>query len=250
MENINDNETIEEKILQAMKVTKKDLAGDFSNAISKTNTNGIYANVWARRSDVDVELLKNDDNAEVLHISRGPLWQIDPVLDLKSGILYLPMSRNNLTIVRRKFEKNNQSHHYGFTFSSLNFGFEAPHDEQLELVPLTDAEKEEQREYKEKDLRRMLGSLLPKVKHSAIVVVEYVNGEAITAELEVYNAKFELVETKDLTKMLHSSIGSNRKPVDNGVVKPKVKKVPAKKKINVSLKKGISKTNAEDLSKK
>lgn len=92
-------------ILQAMSITEIDVIDDFEGSISKSNKNGIFFNVWARRSDFLDDYFEKFENIEIFHIQRTKLWQIDPVFNRSTGNLYLLFTDKTLSQVKRKHLK-------------------------------------------------------------------------------------------------------------------------------------------------
>lgn len=64
------NKTVVESILKAMCVGMDYLEDNWKKGISKTNKNGIYGAVWAKRSDILEREFKDSSDINVLHIPR------------------------------------------------------------------------------------------------------------------------------------------------------------------------------------
>ena len=191
-----------EGILHAMSITGKDVIDDFEEAISKSNKNGLYASVWARRSD-DLEAQFSEfDEIEVFHIKRTSLWQIDPVFDRCNGVLYLLFSANNLSQVRKKYMKKGESSHYSFSFLLKNIGLLPMDNEQLEFIPVANEEIEKLNLKRQKDIKKMIGEDASNIKNVKIVSVTYHEGEAIEALLQEYTPEFLLSSERDISDLL------------------------------------------------
>lgn len=190
-------------ILHAMSITEKDVIDDFKNSISKTNKNGLYPNVWARRSDDLESQFEMHSEIEVLHIERTKLWQIDPVFDKENGNLYLLFSQPNLSRVRKRYITKGVSSHYSISFLLKNIGLLPMDGENVELVPFTEEEIEKQHIKKNQEIEKMIGKYAELVKKVIMVSVSYHDGEAIAASLEEYTPNFELSAEVDLSDMLN-----------------------------------------------
>lgn len=188
-------------ILQAMKVTKEHLADDFKLSISKTNENGLNHNVWARRSDELESYFKNDDDIIVLHIKRSSLWQIDPVFDKKTGILYVQFTDKTLESILRKFKKEKDITHYIFSLLLKVSGKLPLSGEQMEFA-LDDNVIEKRDERRKQDNSKMLGVLESDVKDIKIISVTYHENLAIYAQMIEYTSNFELSRERDISNLL------------------------------------------------
>ena len=224
--------------LSAMKQGKEDIRGGFQQAISKTNENGLAQSVWAYRSDYLEYNIPNNCTGKVLHIKRGTLWQIDPVLDQKNGILYIPMTANNMEIVSKKCQRNRKAHHYGNSFNFLNGELVPMADVviQQELIPLTDDEKDAEKVRKSKDLTKMLKADIDLVKYAVFVVVDYMDDKPIYASVNVYNTDFVLSETRDVSNRLFDSVSGDRNTVLPATETKKKSKVMVHEKLRVKIK--------------
>lgn len=184
-----------------MKVTKEHLADDFKLSISKTNENGLNHNVWARRSDELESYFKNDDDIIVLHIKRSSLWQIDPVFDKKTGILYVQFTDKTLESILRKFKKEKDITHYIFSLLLKVSGKLPLSGEQMEFA-LDDNVIEKRDERRKQDNSKMLGVLESDVKDIKIISVTYHENLAIYAQMIEYTSNFELSRERDISNLL------------------------------------------------
>lgn len=191
-----------EGILHAMSITNKDVVDDFEEAISKSNKNGLYASVWARRSDDLEAQFSKFDEIEVFHIKRTSLWQIDPVFDRSNGVLYLLFSANNLSQVRKKYMKKGESTHYSVSFLLKNIGLLPMDNEQLEFIPIANEEIEELNLKRQKDIEKMIGKDASNIKNVKMVSVTYHEDEAIAALLQEYTSDFLLSSERDISDLL------------------------------------------------
>lgn len=205
-----DNDEVYRKILHAMCITKKDIKDDFSAAISKSNKNGIYPSVWARRSDDLEKQFSNFQNVEVLHIERSKLWQIDPVFDKTTGILYLLFSAQNLKIIRNRYLKKGIRTHYSISLLLKNEHI-LPEHSQTSLFPIQKKDQDKEKERRLKDTQKLLGENADNVQKVVFVSVNYLNDEAIDAELLTYNYNFILCERENISELLETSF-----TIDNG----------------------------------
>lgn len=196
---------IVEGILHAMSITSADIQNDFENSISKNNHNGLLQNVWGRRCDDLIKQFAQLADIEVLHIRRTKLWQIDPVFNRSTAILYLLFSDINLKKVRNKYIKKGTSAHYSVSFLLKNEGFLPKSSEQIELISLSQKELENEEQRKQRDIEKMLGDNAELVREVVMISVSYSEGQAVSATQLLYTTKFELVEEKDISDMLVTS---------------------------------------------
>ena len=203
-------------ILHAMSITEQDVIDDFKGSISKTNRNGLYFNVWARRSDDLEDQFENFPEIEILHIKRTKLWQIDPVFNRENGNLYFLFSDKNLAQIRNKYIKKGSSSHYSVSFLLKNIGLLPIENENIELIPFTEEEIEEQNTKRQKDIEKMIGNDAELVKKVIMVSVSYHEGEAIAALRQEYTSNFELSSETDISYMLDISYSGDNIMDDEG----------------------------------
>lgn len=211
------------KMLDAMSFTELDLLEDFKQSISKSNVNGISQAVWARRSDILVEHFKNNMNMEVLHIKRSPFWQIDPILNLETGVLYLLFSESNLEKVRRDFIKRGLTTHYAYIFLQRSLSIDAIDGSNIELFPIEKA-SDEMEQKRNKEICKMLGIFADECKDIVFVSVTYYAKIAIAASVKKFTPEFRLSEEHDVSNLLSvdykddlmPSIGSKGEELNNG----------------------------------
>lgn len=196
------NEKVIKGILHAMSITAKDVKDDFASSISRSNDNGLYSAVWARRSDDLENQFHPYSEITVFHIKRTTLWQIDPVFDRNTGILYLLFSDTNLEQVRKKFIRTGKSNHYSVSFLLKNIGLLPMETEQTELFSLTTEEILAANMRKQQDIEKMLGKDAEFVNKIVIVNVAYHEDEAIAALFQEYTDGFELSSQMDVSHML------------------------------------------------
>lgn len=196
---------IVEGVLHAMSITSADIQYDFENSISKNNHNGLPQAVWSSRCDDLIKQFVQLADIEVLHIQRTKLWQIDPVFNRSTGVLYLLFSDINLKKVRNKYIKKGTSTHYSVSFLLKNAGFLPKSNEQIELIPLSQEELENEEQRKQKDIEKMLGDNAELVREVVMISVSYSEEQAVSATQLLYTPKFELVEEKDISDMLITS---------------------------------------------
>lgn len=194
-------EEVIRKILSAMSHTELDLLEDYKESISKSNTNGIYQAVWARRSDLLVESFKNDKEIEVLHIQRSSLWQIDPVLNTKSGVLYLMFSDKNLEKVRKDYIKRGVTTHYAYLFLQRSLARETIENTNVELIPFEET-SEDMKENRNREICKMLGIFAEEFKDIVFVSTTYYDKMAIAATVKRFTPEFQLSEEYDVSDML------------------------------------------------
>lgn len=187
-------------ILKAMAITSRDLRDSWEKEISNNNNNGLPAAVWAKRCESLTNDFNNEEDIDVLHIKRGGLWQIDPVFDTTTGVLYLLFNSDSLYLIKRKYFKNSISRHYSVSLLLMNEGLITESNEQLELFPANN--EEEQRKFKIEEINKMLGKNAENVKSVVIVSADYYSNTMIEARLELYTPNFSLVEVYDVTKLI------------------------------------------------
>lgn len=191
------------KCLDVMSFTTRHLEQDFKAVISETSKNGIFQNVWARRSHMLRDLFENSAIWKVLHIKRG-IWQFDPILNLETGELIAFFSKSNFRTIRNQYFKNGVSTHYTLSLLLKNEGLYP--EQEVEQLSLFDADSSESKR-KETDLVRMLGEYCENVTKIRFLVVDYVGQEAVSASLEDYTPQFLLVNSVDVSNLLPSSAG-------------------------------------------
>lgn len=197
-----DNRLICNLILQALKISKKDVISDFEAAISTANYNGLPQVVWARRAQILENLFVTVPNVHMLHIKRG-FWEINPIFDALNGTLYLTSTKTNFINVRNKYQEKGTSTHYIYSLLMYNIGL-VPQTTEIELFPVKGGN--EQRILSN---QKMLGENYDKVKRVYVIVVDYSADKAIEAEQLLLNDKYELVNKVDLTAMLQANHGDN-----------------------------------------
>lgn len=206
---IKEQEVIE-GILRAMSITEIDVIDDFEGSISKSNKNGIFFNVWARRSDFLDDHFSELDDIEVFHIQRTKLWQIDPVFNRSTGNLYLLFTDKTLAQVKRKYLKKGTSTHYSVSFLLKNLDLLPLDGENVELFPFTEEEVGKENQRRQKDIEKMLGKNAEHVKKVIMISVSYHESEAIAALMQEYTKNFELSAETDISYMLNTSyVGDN-----------------------------------------
>lgn len=229
-----ENQDILSRMLQAMTVTKSDIADDFAKAISDVNQNGIYSAVWARRCKVLVEQFSGNNNVIILHIKRRGIWQIDPVFDKTTETLYLLFAKDNLKAVQAKYFKNGYSTHYLVSLLLKNDGLYSENEKvQLSLFDEFPSEKER----KQKDVQKMLGNQTELVKRVRCLAVDYYRNEAIGAQLYDYTSNFQLVNVEDVSVLLPANVDS----INTAVISNSKKVVQQEKQMLVTLKTSIKK---------
>ncbi|CCW41713.1 hypothetical protein SAIL_6960 [Streptococcus agalactiae ILRI112] len=191
------------KCLDVMSFTTRNLEQDFKAAISETSQNGIFQNVWGRRSDMLRDLFKNSSIWKVLHIKRG-IWQFDPVLNIETGELIAFFSKNNFRTIRNQYFKKGTSTHYSLSLLLKNEGLYP--EQEAKQLSLFDTDNSELKR-KKSDLARMLGEDCDRVTKIRFLVVDYVGQEAVSALLEDYTSQFLSVSSADVSQLLPSSVG-------------------------------------------
>lgn len=188
-------------IIKAMKITKKDVIDDFRNGISDVNYNGLSQAVWARRAKVLERAFRNLPEYKMLHIKRG-FWEINPIFNLKTGELYLLMSKDNLQRIKDKYYRLGTTSHYSYDFLLYNQKL-IPEVTNMDLFP---SENDEEKRMLEN--QKMLGTNYEKVSRVYLVVVDYYANEPIDAKRLLLNDSYQLIEEVDLNDMLHESVNS------------------------------------------
>lgn len=194
-------EEVLKKMLDAMSFTDLDLLEEYKQFISKSNVNGISQAVWARRSDILVEHFKNYSNMKVLHIKRSPFWQIDPILNLETGVLYLLFSESNLDKVRRDFINRGLTTHYAYLFLQRSLATEIIDGSNLELFPMEKA-SDEMEVKRNKEICKMLGIFAEECKDIVFVSVTYYDKIALAASAKKFTPEFQLSEEHDISHLL------------------------------------------------
>ena len=216
--------SVVQSILKALSFTEKDLAEDYRQSISKSSRNGLSQAVWAKRSDILDDEFENCSDIEVLHVPRTKIWQIDPVFDQANGVLYLLFSTNTLYAVKKRFQIHGKYTHYSVSLLLLNAGKEALDGEQLTLFSMSDEDTEKMTSRRKADILKIVGERGEKIKDVIVVHSSYLNGEAISAEVAVFNDNFELCEATDVSNMLES--GYDISSEENTVVTHKTPSTP------------------------
>ncbi len=185
------------KILRAMSITVRDVKDSWQKEISEYSSNGLFQSVWAKRCDSLIRDFSSDEGVKVLHFKRG-IWQVDSVFDKETGTLYLLFNSKTLDSIKKQYFKG-ESNHYSVSLLLKNEGLLIEHEEQLELFPIDD---ESQRNFKIREINKMLGNNAENVKSVVMVNVEYHSEAAIEAKLELYSPTFELLNYYDVTDLL------------------------------------------------
>ena len=204
-----DKEAVQ-KMLKAMSFTGLDLIGDFKEAISRTSQNGLSQAVWAKRSDILENQFKDDEHMEVLHIPRSSLWQIDPVLNLKTGVLYLFFSEKNLEKVQKDYTKKGLTTHYAYIFLQRSLSKKIMGGSNMELIPLE--KSDESTKKRNEKIVKMLGDFSNKCKDIIFISVSYFDNMAIAASVNKYTSEFLLSEKHDVSDMLSISYKGDSTP--------------------------------------
>ncbi|MGX7198085.1 DUF5986 family protein [Enterococcus olivae] len=204
-------------ILQAMSITEIDVIDDFEGSISKSNKNGIFFNVWARRSDFLDDYFEKFEDIEVFHIQRTKLWQIDPVFNRSTGNLYLLFTDKTLSQVKRKYLKKGTSTHYSFSFLLKNLELLPLDGENVELFTFPEDETAKEDQRRQKDIEKMIGRDAEHVKKVIMINVSYHESEAIAALVQEYTKNFELSTETDVSYMLNTSYFGDNNMEDEGI---------------------------------
>lgn len=206
-----ENEEVIDPILQAMKVTRRDVIDDFKVAISDVNTNGLPQAVWARRAKVLVSFFKDNNRIKVLRIRRG-FWEINPVFNTETGELYLLSSKDNFKNIKNKYLKDGTSTHYTYDLLIYNSGL-LPVTSEVTLFPNNDDDEKRITEN-----QKMLGEWYENVKKVYIITVDYIVDEAIEASCLLLNDQYAMVDEINLTPLLHDNASESSDDKLSGIV--------------------------------
>lgn len=221
------NSKIIDAVVETMSITAKDLLPSFKIAISQYNNNGLSANVWAHRGDVITDKFQGNEDINVLHISRGSLWQFEAILDQQNNELYIMINENNLRKLKMKFKKEHFSNHYLYSFLHYNNSYNSS-DTQLEL--LDDEYKKKNEERRINDCHKMLADYADKVDKIIVVSFGYVQDIITNGKIELFDGQYNEVDSIDISNKIielnktpeEKALGVNKKK-KNAITKPLVK---------------------------
>lgn len=197
------NKDIVKKLCQAMDYTLTDFRPIYEQAISEVNDNGIRAALWAKRADILTHDFEPNEEIKVLHVKRGNLWQIDPVADLDNGDLYVLMSLKNLKERIREAKQKHFSTHYLYSLILKNSYIKVKQQEELALFSIySNEEQEENAVYRQEDCDRILGNYNEKISRVVVIAVDYVAEIATTACAYVFDDKYNVLESLDVSDYL------------------------------------------------
>ncbi|WP_349623247.1 DUF5986 family protein [Lactiplantibacillus plantarum] len=182
--------------IAAMRFTDLDITPDYES-ISSITHNGLHFATWDRRFQILCTKLAKNPRYEQIIIPRG-LWTLVAILDKNDSKLYVMMTEQNLSARQHEVEINGFSTHYGYSLLFLNTGLK-PISEQLEMLSTLN---DDQQEHRMKDLEKMLGEWTEQVDEVFIGSFKYDHGEIIGGSLNLFDDKYRLVDTVDLSEQI------------------------------------------------